>query len=63
MGAHPKGNRTEKEKAADKARKAWWTEERRKKKAEERAKRNKEDWFRQKVSNGWRHNKRSNKLR
>ena len=47
MGAHPKGQRTEKEIAADEARKAWWTEERKAAKAKERAEQNKQDWFKQ----------------
>jgi hypothetical protein len=34
MAAHRKGHRTEKEIAADEARKTWWTEERRKEKSE-----------------------------
>lgn len=37
MAAHKKGHRTEKEIAADEARKAWWTEERRKEKSEWRS--------------------------
>lgn len=63
MAAHSKENRTEKEKAADEARKAWWTDERKAEKSKERAEQNKQDWFRQLVSNGCRRNKRSGKLK
>lgn len=59
MGARPRGQRSEKEIAADERRKAWWTEERRAAKSKERSERNKQDWFRQLVSNGWRRCKRS----
>ena len=42
MAAHSKENRTEKEKAADEARKAWWTDERKAEKSKERAEQNKQ---------------------
>ena len=51
MAAHPKGQRSEKEIAADEARKAWWTEERKAAKSKERGEQNKKDWFKQIVHN------------
>ena len=58
MAAHRKGHRTEKEKAADEARKAWWTEERRKAKSEWmsefKAELVKTDEWRQRLSEGTR---------
>ena len=63
MAAHDSEHRTEKEKAADEARKAWWSEERKAEKSKWRKEQNKSDELRQKISNGCLHNKRSNKLR
>lgn len=63
MAAHPKDNRTLKEIEADEARRAWWTKERRTSKSEWRKQQNQSDELRQKISNGCKHCKRSNKIR
>ena len=63
MAAHPKGKRTEKEIAADEARKAWWTEERKEAKSKWRKEQNKSDELRQKISDGCLHCRRSNKIK